>query len=59
MKVNFHRSEIIPMNVSIEVAHDVSHIFNYCPLGSLPIKYLGVPLHYAKLRREDIYSIFS
>jgi len=24
-----------------------------CPVGNLPIKYLGLPLHFDKLRRED------
>lgn len=41
MRVNFHKSEIIAMNVSEETAHDISHIFA-CPLGNFPIKYLGI-----------------
>jgi hypothetical protein len=28
-----------------------------CPLGEFPIKYLGVPLHYDNLRREDIQPL--
>lgn len=44
MRINFHKSEIIAMNLPVEVAHEISHLFA-CPLGSFPIKYLGVPLH--------------
>jgi hypothetical protein len=47
--------EIIAMNIPNEVAHDISHIFA-CPLGDFPIKYLGVPLHFDNLRREDTTS---
>jgi hypothetical protein len=31
----------------------------YCRLGSFPFKYLGVPLHHEKLRREDIHPIID
>ena len=27
--------------------------------GSFPIKYLGIPLHYDKLRREDIQPLID
>jgi hypothetical protein len=30
-----------------------------CPVGSLPIKYLGVPLHYNKLRRENLLPLID
>lgn len=30
-----------------------------CQLGSFPIKYLGVSLHYDKLRREDLQPIID
>jgi hypothetical protein len=56
MRVNFHKSEIIVMNLSNEAAHDISHLFA-CPLGNFPLKYLGVPLHYENLRREDIQPL--
>ena len=56
MRVNFHKSELIPMNLSDMETHDLSHFFA-CPVGSLPIKYLGIPLHYDNLRREDIQPL--
>jgi hypothetical protein len=53
MRVNFHKSELIPMNLSDMETHDLSHFFA-CPVGCFRIRYLGIPLHYDNLRREDI-----
>jgi hypothetical protein len=47
MRINFHKSEIVPMNMEESEAHDIAHVLN-CPTGSFPIKYLGVPLHFEK-----------
>jgi hypothetical protein len=30
-----------------------------CVVGSFPIKYLGIPLHYEKLRREDLQPLID
>ena len=30
-----------------------------CVVASLPIKYLGIPLHYDKLRREDVQPLID
>ena len=56
MRVNFHKSECIPMNLDSNLIHEASHIL-YCPTWSFPIKYLGVPLHFSKLTREDIQPL--
>lgn len=56
MRINFHKSEVIAMNVEEEEAHEIAHLFS-CPLGNFPIKYLGIPLHYENLRREDIQPL--
>jgi hypothetical protein len=56
MRINYHKSELIPCNLSNDQIHNAAHIFG-CPVGSFPIKYLGVPLHYDKLRREDIQPL--
>ena len=50
MRINFHKSE--------DEVHRISHIFG-CPIGSFPIKYLGVPLHHDKLRREDVQPLMD
>jgi hypothetical protein len=56
MRINFHESELIPMNLGEDVAHDIAHILNY-PMGNLPFKYLGVPIHFEKLKREDVQPL--
>jgi hypothetical protein len=56
MRINFHKSEIIPCNLTEDLIHEAGHILG-CPVGEFPIKYLGVPLHYDKLRREDIQPL--
>jgi hypothetical protein len=58
VKINFHKSELIPVNVEENQVHGISHILN-CPLGSLPFKYLGVTLHIEKLKREDLQPIID
>jgi hypothetical protein len=39
-----------------EEIHDYARIF-CCKIGSFPFKYLGVPLYFEKLRREDLQPI--
>lgn len=58
MRINFHKSELIPMNLEEADTHRIAHIFG-CPIGELPIKYLGIPLHYDRLRREDIQPLID
>jgi hypothetical protein len=53
MRINFNKSEFIPMHLADEQVHDVAHILN-CNIGTLPFVYLGVPLHVKILKREDI-----
>jgi hypothetical protein len=56
MRINFHKNELIPLNVEEGVAHNIAHMLN-CPMGSLPFKYLGVPIHFKKLKREDVQPL--
>jgi hypothetical protein len=53
MMINFHKNEVIPMNIDESEAHDIANVLNY-PIGFRPFKYLGVPLPYEKLKREDL-----
>jgi hypothetical protein len=52
MKINFYKSELIPINLDEWQTHEIAHILN-CPMGSLPFKYLGIPKHVEKLKRGD------
>jgi len=56
MRINYHKSELIPLNLEEDETHRIAHIF-HCPVGSFPIKYLGIPLHFDKLRREDVQPL--
>lgn len=55
MRINFHKSELIPMDVDNETIHRLAHLFT-CSIGTT-IKYLGIPLHYDKLSREGIQPL--
>jgi hypothetical protein len=44
-----------PINLE-EEAFNFVKIF-CCEVGSFPFKYLGVPLHHEKLKREDIHPV--
>jgi hypothetical protein len=47
LKINFHKSEIFCFGKAKEDESDYKHLF--CEIGSLPFKYLGIPIHYRKL----------
>jgi Reverse transcriptase (RNA-dependent DNA polymerase) len=51
LKINFEKCEIIPLNISETEVLQLVGILGY-KLSSLPITYLGVPLHFKKLRVE-------
>jgi hypothetical protein len=56
MRINFHKCDLI----AIKVEEQESQLFSRslcCKLGQFPLKYLGVPQHYTKLRKEDIQPI--
>jgi hypothetical protein len=57
MRINYHKSELVAINPSdMEAVREFADIFG-CPVGDFPIKYLGIPLHYQKLRREDLQPL--
>jgi hypothetical protein len=56
IKIYYSKSDLIPVNLSEQETQMYSRIF-YCKVGSFPIKYLGVPLHLEKLKREDIHHV--
>jgi hypothetical protein len=55
IKINYHKSDLTPINLE-EEGQNYSRIF-CCKLENFPFKYLGVPPHYDKLRKEDIQPI--
>lgn len=53
MRINFHKSEMIPLNLDKPQTNDMTTIFG-CPVGTFPINYLGIPFHYQNLSRVDL-----
>jgi hypothetical protein len=51
MRINYSKSELTPINLDEEETQGYAKIF-FCKIGRFPFTYLGVPLHYEKLRRE-------
>jgi hypothetical protein len=50
MRINLHRWDLIAINVEEGEAQTVAQSL-CCRLGQFPIKYLGVPLHYKKVKK--------
>jgi hypothetical protein len=58
MKINYHKSELMAINLTSEEIKPFLEIFQ-CVAGKFPMKYLGVPLHFEKLRREDLQPLID
>jgi hypothetical protein len=58
MRINFHKCDLIPIRAEEHEVKVVSQTLS-CRLGVFPLKYLGVPLHHKKLRREDLQPIID
>jgi hypothetical protein len=56
MRINFHKCDLIHMNLEEGRIHEIAHALN-CPIGALPFKYFGVPIHYEKLKRDVIQPL--
>jgi hypothetical protein len=52
MRINYNKSEMIPLGLDEAETPMFANLLG-CAVGNFPIKYLGIPLHYTKLRRED------
>jgi hypothetical protein len=59
MRINDNKSELVPINpIGSEENQGFADIFG-CPVGDFSIKYLGSPLHYHKLKREDLQPLID
>jgi hypothetical protein len=56
MRINYHKSDLMTINVHPSESHLFSQIF-CCKIGTLPFKYIVVPLDYAKSKKENIQPI--
>jgi hypothetical protein len=58
LKVKYVKSNIYPINVSVEKMDLLSKTFN-CQIGSFPFTYLGLPLGNAKPRIQDFLPMVN
>jgi hypothetical protein len=57
MRINYQKSELVPIIItSVEETQSFAEVFG-CPVGTFPIKYLGIHLHYSKLGMEDLQPL--
>jgi hypothetical protein len=52
LKINFHKSVLFAFAKAKEVEQQYKQIFG-CDIGALPFRYLGIPIHFRKLKNSD------
>lgn len=52
LKINFSKSTLVPLNIQQSLATNLANQLG-CSISSLPITYLGLPLHWKKLNVND------
>jgi hypothetical protein len=58
MRINFNNSDLVPINVPVEEVNVLAQVFG-CKVSEFPLKYLGVPLHFSKLRKQDLQPLID
>ena len=53
MRINFHKCDLVPININEDDANIFAQILG-CKLSEFPIKYLGAPLHHRKLKKSEL-----
>lgn len=56
MKINYHKSEVVVYGPSEEEQQRVADMLG-CQLGTLPMKYLGLPISDTKLVKADLHGV--
>jgi hypothetical protein len=51
LKINFHKSEVFYFGKAKDVEKEYISLFG-CESGSFPFKYLGIPIHFRKLKKR-------
>jgi hypothetical protein len=52
LKINFHKSELFCFGQAKQVEDQYRHLFR-CELGTLPFKYLGIPILFRRLNNGE------
>jgi hypothetical protein len=58
LKINFHKSEIFCFDKAKEEGEQYKQLFD-CESGSLQFRYLGIPIHYRKLKNSECNPVES
>jgi hypothetical protein len=53
MKINYNKSEVFTLGINEVEAGETANAFN-CKLGHFPMKYLGLPISYKRLSKEEL-----
>ena len=56
LKINFHKSELFCFGEAQDTKTQYTYLFG-CKSGDLPLKCLGIPIHYKKLRNRDWINV--
>ena len=56
LKINFHKSTLIPINCEPDCYNDIASIFG-CKVGSMPFTYMGLPLGITKPTVQDLMPL--
>jgi hypothetical protein len=52
LKINFHKSEVFCFGKAKEQHQEYINLFG-CEAGSFPFRYLGIPIHFRKLKHGE------
>ncbi len=52
LKINFHKSELYCFGEALEYREQYNQLFG-CQVGNFPFRYLGISIHYRKLRNAE------
>lgn len=58
MRINFHKSDLYCINLDDDAVRPFSQTLG-CKLEGWPMKYLEVPLHFCKLKKEDLQPVID
>lgn len=56
MKINYDNSDLLSIGLDLQEENHMTNLF-CCKQQKVPLKYLGVPLYFSKLRREDLQHV--
>jgi hypothetical protein len=54
MRINYHKSDMTPINLDEMEANQYTEVFG-CKVGTFPYRYLGIPLHFDKLKSDEVW----